>query len=226
MSVFILSEKLKFPPPRFSEKEGLLALGGDLKPERLLLAYQKGIFPWYSEGEPILWWSPDPRLVLYPKDLIISKSLKKLMRKNLFSITMDMAFDRVIGACSEMRAKKGEGTWITGEMRDAYSQLHKLGYAHSVEAWQGKTLAGGLYGVSLGKSFFGESMFSRISNASKAAFVTLVEHLHKNAFHLVDCQVKTDHLLRFGAREVPRQVFLNQLEKSLKKPTLRGKWQF
>ncbi len=226
MPVFILSEKLKFPPPHFAEKEGLLAVGGDLTADRLLLAYRQGIFPWYSGDEPILWWSPDPRLILYPKDLNISKSLNKILRKKMFDITMDRAFERVIRACSNVRIEKGEGTWITDEMLDAYCRLHKMGYAHSVEAWQGETLCGGLYGVSLGKSFFGESMFVKVSNASKAAFVFLVESLDRWGFDLVDCQVKTDHLLRFGAKEVPRRIFLRQLEKSLKKPTKRGKWHF
>ena len=215
MPVFTLSQKLSFPPPHLAIKEGLLAVGGDLGAERLLLAYKSGIFPWYSPGEPILWWSPDPRLVLYPDELRISKSLLKIIKRKSFSVTFDKAFEAVIQACADAKRSYGEGTWITGEMKDAYSELYRRGYAHSVEAWQGEKLAGGLYGISIGRVFFGESMFSRVSNASKVAFVALVENLKQHKFKLVDCQVRTDHLIRFGAREVPRKLFLDQLEKSV-----------
>lgn len=215
MPVFALSERLSFPPPHLAMKEGLLAVGGDLSVERLLLAYRSGIFPWYSEGEPILWWSPDPRLVLYPHELRISRSLRKVIKRKLFHITFDHDFEAVITGCAEAKRSYGEGTWITGEMKSAYIELHRRGYAHSVEVWQEEKLVGGLYGVAIGRAFFGESMFSRVSNASKVAFVSLVETLGKKRFTLIDCQVRTDHLIRFGAKEVSRKVFLVQLEKAV-----------
>jgi leucyl/phenylalanyl-tRNA--protein transferase len=217
MPVFTLSDRLSFPPPRLAIQEGLLAVGGDLSVERLLLAYSSGIFPWYSSGEPILWWSPDPRLVLYPAELRISKSLRKVINRRLFHITVDNAFDAVIQGCAEIKRSYGEGTWITDEMKRAYCELHRCGYAHSVEAWQDNELVGGLYGVALGHVFFGESMFSRVSNASKVAFAAFVEVLKRFKFDLIDCQVKTDHLIRFGAREIPRKKFLEQLEKAIGK---------
>ncbi|BBO66193.1 leucyl/phenylalanyl-tRNA--protein transferase [Desulfosarcina alkanivorans] len=215
MPVFTLSKRLSFPPPHLAIKEGLLAVGGDLSPERLILAYRNGIFPWYSPGDPILWWSPDPRLVLYPDELYVSKSLRRVIRRKRFHITFDEAFDSVIRECAEVKRSYGEGTWITEEMKDAYCELHRQGYAHSVEAWQGDSLVGGLYGIAIGHAFFGESMFSRVSNASKVAFVSLVENLRKLNFKLIDCQVKTDHLIRFGAREIPRKLFLEQVEKAV-----------
>ncbi len=215
MPVFTLSDRLSFPPPHLAIKEGLLAVGGDLSVERLLLAYRSGIFPWYAEGEPILWWSPDPRLVLYPEELRVSKSLRKVIRKGLFKITVDRDFEAVIQACAEVKRSYGEGTWITDEMKTAYCEFHRQGHAHSVEAWQNDTLVGGLYGISVGRAFFGESMFSRVSNASKVALATFVESLQRLNFELIDCQVKTDHLIRFGAREVARNVFLAQLEKAI-----------
>jgi len=224
MPTFLLSDKIAFPPPHLAEKGGLLAVGGDLCQERLLSAYQKGIFPWFSEGEPILWWSPDPRLVLYPKDLRISKSLGRILKNNVFNITFDRAFDHVINACSVIRNKNNEQTWIVEDMKTAYSKLHTSGYAHSVEAWYKGELAGGLYGVALGKCFFGESMFTRISNASKVAFVYLVEYLADSSFEIIDCQVTTEHLKRFGAKEIPRRVFLEQLARSLQTPTKKGRW--
>lgn len=224
MTVFLLSEKVAFPPPHLAEKEGLLAIGGDLSEERILLAYSMGIFPWYSEGEPILWWSPDPRLVLFPSELIVSRSLHKTIRKNLFRITLDTAFEKVVEACARTRTEKGQGTWLVDEMIDAYCRLNRSGYAHSVEAWHGSKLAGGLYGVALGGCFFGESMFSAESNASKVAFVQLISILQDAAFTLVDCQVSTAHLVRFGAREVTRKKFLGLLSAALKKPTIRGSW--
>lgn len=226
MPVFLLSDKIAFPPPHFAVKEGLLAVGGDLCRERLLLAYRMGIFPWYAESEPVLWWSPDPRLVLYPDEIHISKTLKKILNKKLFSFTMDRAFERVIIACADTRMKNNEGTWIVDEMIEAYCDLHQSGYAHSVEAWHAGELAGGLYGVSLGRSFFGESMFTKISNASSAALVTLAAQLKKLSFDLIDCQVTTAHLMRLGAREIPRAKFLKQLKKSISEPTLKGRWEF
>jgi len=226
MPVFLLSEKIAFPPPNYATREGLLAVGGDLSRERLLLAYRMGIFPWYAEDEPILWWSPDPRLVMYPAELHVSRTLQKVMRQQRFSVTMDSAFEEVIGACAQTRQEKGEGTWIVDEMIDAFVELHQAGFAHSVESWQDHRLVGGLYGVSLGKAFFGESMFSLASNASSVALVTLIRFLQALSFDFVDCQVTTGHLMRFGAREIPRARFLKQLRKSLTAPTLRGRWDF
>lgn len=226
MPVFLLSDKATFPPPHLAPKEGLLAVGGDLSQKRLLLAYRMGIFPWFSEGEPILWWSPDPRLVLYPDEVRISKTLNKIIKKEMFHVTMDTAFDRVIHSCAQIRIEKNEGTWIVQEMIEAYCRLHESGYAHSVEAWYHGELAGGLYGVSLGRCFFGESMFTRITNASNVAFFELIKYLRALSFDIIDCQITTAHLIRFGAREIPRSVFLKQLKKSLQAPTLKGRWSF
>jgi leucyl/phenylalanyl-tRNA--protein transferase len=226
MPVYLLSDNLVFPSPQLAPQEGLLAVGGDLTQERLLLAYRMGIFPWYSENEPIMWWSPDPRLVLYPSELKISKSLKKTIKKRCFQITVDQAFESVIKACAQSRTRMQEGTWIVDDMIAAYCSLHESGLAHSVETWRAGKLAGGLYGVSLGRCFFGESMFTRISNASKVAFVALVEHLKTLNFKLIDCQVTTAHLLSFGAREIPRTRFLEELERSLGFPTIKNKWSF
>ncbi|MCD6185275.1 MAG: leucyl/phenylalanyl-tRNA--protein transferase [Deltaproteobacteria bacterium] len=224
MPIFILPEQLAFPSPRLATPEGILAVGGDLSLERLLLAYSQGIFPWFSDEEPLLWWSPDPRLVLYPEELKVSKSLKKIIKQGRFHITADTAFDRVIKACSSVKRKNNEGTWIVDEMIKAYSLLHEAGFVHSIEAWYQGELAGGLYGVSLGRCFFGESMFTRASNASKTAFVSLVEYLNRFSFDLIDCQVTTNHLLSLGAREIPRSLFLEQLQESLKIPAMKGKW--
>ena len=226
MPVFLLSDTIEFPTPHLASEDGLLAVGGDLSQERLLLAYRMGIFPWFSNNEPILWWSPDPRLVLYPHEIKISKTLRKIIKKDVFSVTMDIAFNEVINQCAQVRLKKNQGTWIVKDMIDAYCNLHESGFAHSVEVWQGGDLAGGLYGVSLGKCFFGESMFTRVSNASNIGLVKLLEHLKKLSFDMIDCQVATEHLTRFGARQIPRIRFLNQLEKSLKAPTIKGKWDY
>ncbi len=224
MPVFLLSERLSFPPPHFARKDGLLALGGDLSQERLLSAYRSGIFPWYSPGEPILWWSPDPRLVLFPEELRVSQSLKRTIRKDVFTITMDTAFPRVIELCARTRLDQGQLTWIVPDMINAYCDLHRSGYAHSVEAWHEGSLAGGLYGLALGKAFSGESMFSRVTDASKTAFVYLVTFLEILGFEFVDCQVATNHLVSFGAREIPRKSFLKRLKKTLEAPDTRGKW--
>ena len=226
MPVYQLSEDLIFPSPYLASKEGLLAIGGDLSPNRLLLAYSNGIFPWYSEGEPILWWSPDPRLVLYPAELKVSRSLKKVFKQDIFAVTLDRAFREVITECAQVRLENHEGTWIVDDMVQAYCRLHESGFAHSVEAWQDNRLVGGLYGVSLGKCFFGESMFTRITNASKVALVTLVEHLGQLDFALIDCQITTAHLTRFGAREISRAHYLDELADALKAATRRGKWDF
>ena len=226
MPVFELSEKLGFPPPHLAEREGLLAVGGDLSTPRLILAYKKGIFPWYSEYDPIIWWSPDPRHVLYPHQLKVAKSLKKILNQGRFQITLDLAFDSVIRECATVRTETGQGTWLVEEMIEAYIRLHQAGFAHSVEAWYEGKLSGGLYGVSLGSCFFGESMFTRVSNASKAAFVTLVRQLERWRFDLIDCQVRTDHLVRFGAVDIPRREFLKKLDKFLSVKTRRGIWRF
>jgi leucyl/phenylalanyl-tRNA--protein transferase len=225
MPVYLLSDDIIFPPPDLSTQEGLLAIGGDLCAERLLLAYSMGIFPWYSKSDPIMWWSPNPRLVLYPDEIRISRSLQKTIKKGEFRLTMDEAFDQVISECARVPRKAGEGTWIVPDMIEAYCRLHDSGYAHSVETWQDDKLVGGLYGVSLGSCFFGESMFTHATDASKVAFVALVEQLKIWSFDVIDCQVTTEHLVSFGAREIPRDKFLAQLKDSLKTPTMKGKWE-
>jgi leucyl/phenylalanyl-tRNA--protein transferase len=211
MTVFRLSDEILFPDPSFAEEDGLLAVGGDLEPERLLAAYAQGIFPWFNEGSPILWWSPDPRLVLFPPELHVSASLARTMRRGTFRVTADADFGGVIRACSRVRRKGQRGTWITDEMVEAYEELHRRGTAHSFEAWAGDALAGGLYGVALGGAFFGESMFSERTDASKVAFARAVPFLAGRGVELVDCQVRTEHLVSLGAREIPRRQFLKRL---------------
>ncbi len=223
MPVYRLPDEILFPPVDRAVKSGLLAIGGDLSPERLLAAYREGIFPWYADGEPILWWSPDPRFVLLPDELRISRSMRQFLKKGLVRITFDQNFPAVIAACQKPRPSQ-DGTWITEEMQEAYCTLHELGYAHSVEVWQDGALAGGLYGVSLGHTFFGESMFSTLPNASKAALITLVRHLRKWGFDLIDCQVETAHLASLGARPIPRREFRERLSASLHYATRRGNW--
>ncbi len=225
MPVFRLDERLVFPPIRYAEN-GLLAVGGDLRPERLLLAYSQGIFPWYSEGQPILWHSPDPRFVLRARDLRVARSLRKRIRQGSYRITLDTAFARVIEACARVERPGQRGTWITGEMKRAYLELHRRGLAHSAEAWEGETLVGGLYGVSLGSAYFGESMFARAPDASKVAFVALAQQLSRWEVGLVDCQVRTEHLARFGATDWPRREYLAALQKALRQPTRSGTWHF
>lgn len=225
MSIFLLDETtIAFPPADLADASGLLAVGGDLRTERLLAAYRAGLFPWYSEGEPILWWSPDPRLVLFPGDLKVSERLRRVIRKGDFDITMDTVFEEVIRACASVNDRARQGTWIVDDMIDAYCRLHRAGYAHSVEAWQEGRLAGGLYGLSLGRCFFGESMFTRVSNASKAAFVGLVGFLAARNFDMIDCQMTTAHLVRFGAVEIRRNTFLKRLTAALQAPTMTGAW--
>ena len=223
MNAFRLDERLVFPPVETADENGLLAVGGDLRPERLVLAYSLGIFPWYSRA-PILWYSPDPRMVLRAEDLQVSRSLRKTLRQGAYRVTFDTAFERVIEACARAKRPGQHGTWITAAMRHAYLELHRRGLAHSAEAWLGERLAGGLYGVSLGAAFFGESMFARAPDASKAAFVTLVERLAAWQIALVDCQVHTEHLERFGASEWPRRVYLAALKRALKAETRKGPW--
>lgn len=225
MPIFRLSDRTwSFPPPHLAGPEGLLAVGGDLSEQRLLTAYRMGIFPWYSRDEPILWWCPDPRLVLFPDELRISRRLARVIRQNRFEITCDTAFEQVVTGCAAARRRDDPGTWIVADMIRAYCDMFASGYAHSVEAWQNGKLAGGLYGVSLGGCFFGESMFTRVSNASKVALAALCGYLRKNAFDFIDCQVASAHLLRLGARKIPRPLFLRALEKSMQRPTLKGRW--
>ena len=215
-----------FPAPHraLSEPDGLLAAGGSLRPRRLLRAYRQGIFPWYSPGQPILWWSPNPRLVLFPEGVNISRSLRKTLRNGPFTVTADAAFDAVIDACAAPRAPDS-GTWITSDMRQAYCRLHRLGHAHSIETWRRSELVGGLYGVAVGRVFYGESMFSQVSNASKVALAALATQLRRWNFALIDCQVRTDHLLRLGAVDIPRETFLQLLERYCPLPGREGLWQ-
>ena len=215
-----------FPNPAnaLSEPNGLLAVGGDLAPERLTAAYVHGIFPWYEEGQPVLWWSPDPRAVLFPHQLKVSRSLRKTINKETFETTSDQAFAEVISACAAWRPDSG-GTWITRAMADAYRELHDLGYAHSVECWRDGSLAGGLYGIAIGQVFFGESMFSRETDASKVALVWLIEHLVASDYRLVDCQVPSGHLASLGSCNIPREEFLQLLD-DLCPPLIKpGSWQ-
>ena len=204
-----LTKELKFPDVSQASTEGLLAIGGDLSPERLLLAYSSGIFPWYDNDQPILWWSPDPRFVLFPEKLKVSKSMKQLLKKEVFKVTYNSCFENVIRECSKIKRDGQQGTWITQEMVEAYTQLHKLGYATSIEVWKDNVLVGGLYGVDLGNGIFcGESMFAKVSNASKYGFISFIINTN---FKLIDCQVYTEHLASFGAEEIDREVFLSYL---------------
>ncbi len=211
MPVFRMPDELIVPDPRLADESGLLAVGGDLKPERVMLAYRNGIFPWFSDEQPILWWSPDPRMVLYPEELRIGRSLGKRIRSGRYRITFDQAFADVIDACRSVPRPGQEGTWITDDMMATYRQLHRQGHAHSVEAWEGDELVGGLYGIEVGRVFCGESMFAKASDASKVAFAAAVERLRDHGCVLVDCQVYTSHLERFGAREIDREDFLEVL---------------
>lgn len=213
-----------FPPPQEAHPEGVVCFGGNLSPGMLLSAYRQGIFPWYSEGQPILWWSPEPRFVLFPEELHISRSMKKLYKKRAYRISVDEDFSDVIEGCSRIERPGQEGTWITDEMKEAYKEMHRLGYAHSVEVWQDKTLAGGLYGISLGSLFFGESMFSKRPNASKYGFLAFAAALRSAGFSLIDSQVYTPHLSSLGARDIPRAEYLEHLYDGLSAPTLKGSW--
>ncbi len=224
MTVYLLDDSLIFPHPENAEPNGLLAVGGDLRSERLLLAYRNGIFPWYSEGDPIMWFSPDPRLVIFLDGLYISTKLKKVIRSNTYEVRFDTQFEDVIRRCSKTYRRGQEGTWITDEMIDAYIDLHKSGYAHSVETFQDGELVGGLYGVSLGSAFFGESMFFEASNASKVALYYLVEKLKSWNFDFIDSQVPNDHMKSMGGKELTRVEFMCILENSLSKQTKLGNW--
>ncbi len=218
---------LRFPPVECASSDGLLAVGGDLRPERLLEAYRHGIFPWYDDDQPILWWSPDPRAVLFPGKLHVSRSLKKTLRANLFTVTLDTSFRLVMEQCAGPRPQYPEGgTWITHEMLEAYTRLHELGHAHSVETWQDGRLVGGLYGVAIGGAFFAESMFTRVDDASKVALVRLVTQLKAWGFRLMDCQQSSPHVRRFGAEEIPRRDFLTRLSAAITLHDRRGRWEF
>lgn len=224
--VYALTEELWFPEPTEATSEGLLAVGGDLSAQRIVLAYSQGIFPWYSEGRPILWWCPSPRLVLLPERLHVPRSLRKAQRRAPYRLSLDEAFPEVIEACAGVPRPGQDGTWITRAMREAYIDLHRRGIAHSAEAWEGDELVGGVYGLALGGVFFGESMFARRPDASKLAFVALVEQLRSWGFTMVDCQVVTEHLLRFGAHEIELDEFLRRLDEGLELPHRAGTWRF
>ncbi|MGH8499243.1 MAG: leucyl/phenylalanyl-tRNA--protein transferase [Methylococcales bacterium] len=215
----------KFPDPQnaLTDPDGLLAVGGCLSPQRLINAYKEGIFPWFNHGDPILWWSPDPRLVLDPREIRISHSLRKLLRKHPYRITFDRSFPEVIRACAAPR-KDSSGTWINEQMIRAYGELHRLGIAHSVEVWYRDQLAGGLYGLAIGRVFFGESMFHRLSNASKAAFAVLAQNLTRWNYALIDCQVRTEHLLSFGAKQIPRKQFVESIARYCNESVTREAW--
>ncbi|NIQ97411.1 MAG: leucyl/phenylalanyl-tRNA--protein transferase [Desulfuromonadales bacterium] len=214
MTIYRLINEPVFPPPDQADPNGLLAVGGDLSPRRMLLAYSMGIFPWFNEGEPILWWSPDPRFILELDELHVARSLRKVLRRGRFDVTFNQAFDDVIRACSDVRKDQGEGTWLGDGMIAAYRQLHQMGFAHSAECWQKDELVGGIYGVCLGRCFFGESMFHRVTDASKVALVRLVERLEALDFELLDCQMPTAHLASLGGRGIPRSEFLRRLSRA------------
>ena len=224
MPVEISRRSLEFPDLDEADESGLLAIGGDLSIERLKLAYSKGIFPWYEDGMPILWWSPDPRMVLFPEKMIISHSLRQSIKKQQFTVTIDHAFEKVIRNCAKTTRKGEDGTWITTEMQNAYIRLHEAGYAHSAEAWLEGELVGGLYGVALGKAFFGESMFHHVTNASKVALFELVEKLSSWNFEIIDAQVYTNHLESLGGEMIPRGEYIHILEKALLKEDVIGSW--
>ena len=226
MPVYHIPKEFFFPPASDAEPNGLLGYGGDLHPTRLLMAYQRGIFPWYSEGQPILWFSPDPRYVLFPEKIHIPRSLKKIIRRGEYSITIDKDFEGVIQNCSVVARPRQYGTWITSEMKQAYVELHRQGIAHSVEAWKDGELVGGLYGVSNGRLFAGESMFAKASDASKVAFIWIVKQLQRWGVQLIDCQVYTEHLERFGAEDISRQAYLQYVRILMGQELLTDDWQF
>ena len=226
MTIFRIPKEHFFPHAALAEPNGLLGVGGDLHPNRLLLAYRSGIFPWYSEGQPILWFSPDPRFVLDPNELYVPRSLKQTIRKKKFRITMDLAFEKVIEQCSIKKRDGQFGTWITQDMKESYTQLHNMGIAHSIEAWEDDVLVGGLYGVCIGNLFAGESMFAKRSDASKVAFVYAVHQLIAWGIELIDSQVYTEHLERFGAKEIDRSEYLYMLESLVHADRPAGKWSF
>jgi leucyl/phenylalanyl-tRNA--protein transferase len=211
--MYYLSDDLIFPPVSEADYDGILAIGGDLSPERLQLAYKSGIFPWFEEGDPIIWWSPNPRMVLFPDELIVSKSMRNILNRKTFAVTFNQNFRDVISNCQKIKRDGQNGTWITNEMTEAYCKLHEMGIAKSVEVWQNEELVGGLYGIDMGHVFCGESMFSKVSNASKVAFIALVNHLKDNNYKLLDCQVHNPHLESLGCREIDREEFMEILSK-------------
>ncbi len=217
-------ERIEFPDPRSTDRRGILCVGANLSPGVLLSAYSRGIFPWFSEGDPILWWSPNPRFVLFPPEIRVSESMRKVLRKGTYTLTLDRDFRGVIEACSSAPRPGQDGTWITRGMIEAYVRLHHLGFAHSVEAWKGSELAGGLYGVSLGRLFCGESMFSKAPNASKAALIALAWRLADEGFPVIDSQVRTEHVASMGGRNIPRTRYLDLVRACLELPGLRGSW--
>ena len=210
--MYFLSKELFFPPVSETNPDGILAIGGDLSPERLLLAYKSGIFPWFEDDEPIIWWSPNPRMVLYLDELVVSKSMRNILNRNVFTVTFNQNFKEVISNCQKIKRNSQNGTWITNDMIEAYCKLNELGFAKSVEVWQNDELVGGLYGIDLGQVFCGESMFSKVSNASKVAFITLINQLKKDNYKLLDCQVYNEHLESLGCREIDRKDFIELLE--------------
>ncbi|KLT71795.1 leucyl/phenylalanyl-tRNA--protein transferase [Flavobacterium sp. ABG] len=212
--MYYMSKDLFFPPVSEADEEGILAIGGDLSPERLQLAYKSGIFPWFNEGEPIIWWSPDPRMVLFLDELIVSKSMRNILNRNQFKVTVNKNFKDVISNCQKIKRDGQNGTWISNEMIDAYCKLNEMGIAKSIEVWQDEVLVGGLYGIDLGHVFCGESMFSKVSNASKVAFIALVEYLKRANYKLLDCQVYNSHLESLGCREIDREAFMEILLKT------------
>lgn len=211
--MYFLTKELFFPPVSEADEDGILAVGGDLSPERLQLAYKNGIFPWFEDDDPIIWWSPNPRMVLLFDELVISKSMRNILNRKMFKVTFNQSFREVISNCKKIKRDGQNGTWITNEMVEAYVKLHELGVAKSVEVWQNEELVGGLYGIDLGHVFCGESMFSKVSNASKIAFIILAQQLQKNNYKLIDCQVYNDHLASLGCREIIREDFINVLKK-------------
>ncbi|MEM6963955.1 MAG: leucyl/phenylalanyl-tRNA--protein transferase [Bacteroidota bacterium] len=225
MPVFWLTEELSFPSPELANEDGILAVGGDLSTDRLLLAYSMGLFPWFNPDDPILWWSPDPRFVLYPDKLKVSKSMRPYFNQKKFTVTFDTHFQEVMTMCQQ-QYRKGQygGTWISDEMIVSYTQLNKMGFAHSVEVWQDHNIVGGLYGISLGKIFFGESMFTTVSNASKFGFITLVKKLEELGYWLIDCQQRTKHLESLGGEYIQRREFQKYMDKNKFEKTLRGNW--
>lgn len=210
--MYFLSKELYFPPASDADPDGLLAVGGDLSPQRILLAYRNGIFPWFNDDDPILWWSPDPRMVLRFDELVVSKSMRNVLNRNIFKVTFNRDFEGVITNCQRAVRKGQTGTWLGDEMKQAYVNLHELGHARSVEVWQNGELVGGLYGIDLGHVFCGESMFSKVSNASKVAFITLARELGRQDYKFIDCQLYNDHLASLGCAEIPRAAFLNELK--------------
>ena len=213
--MYWLTDRLVFPPVEAAKAWGGLAVGGDLSPERLLLAYRSGIFPWYDESQPIVWYAPDPRFVLFPHKLKVSRRMRPILNQNRFATTYDTRFREVIRHCQQIKRRGQPGTWITEDMLEAYCQLHALGHAHSVEVWQQDRLVGGLYGIAQGAVFFGESMFSLVNNASKIGFITLVRFLQQHHFTLIDCQVHTPHLAHWGAENISRQAYMHLLSQGL-----------